>query len=60
MIKIYQKPAMRVVKVQHRSQLLVGSDRFVNSTKTNFSNAADEINYAGGDEEYIQSGGIAR
>ena len=51
MIKKYQKPAMRVVKVQHRSQILAASEKLVNETKSNLS-GADAIKYAGSDYGY--------
>ena len=51
MKKNYQKPAMRVVKVQHRSQILAASEKLVNETKSNLS-GADAIKYAGRDDNY--------
>ena len=52
MKKNYQKPAMRVVKVQHRSQILAASEKLVNETKSNLSGTADEIKYGGSDDNY--------
>ena len=51
MKKNYQKPAMRVVKVQHRSQLLVGSKKMVTGAKSNLTQE-DAIEYAGSDSGY--------
>ena len=42
---------MRVVKVQHRSQILAASEKLVNETKSNLS-GADAIKYAGSDYGY--------
>ena len=51
MKKNYQKPAMRVVKVQHRSQLLVGSKKMVTGAKSNLTQE-DAIEYIGSDKDY--------
>ncbi len=51
MKKNYQKPAMRVVKMQHRSQLLVGSKKMVTGAKSNLTQE-DAIEYAGSDSGY--------
>ena len=49
--KNYQKPSMKVVQLQHRSQLLTGSDRSVRSTSSNLT-GNDAIEYGGSDETY--------
>ena len=51
MKKNYQKPTMLVVKMQHRSQLLVGSKKMVTGYKSNLANE-DAIEYAGSDSGY--------
>ena len=52
MKKNYQKPAMRVVQLQHKCQILAGSPE-VQSMRGN-----SNMNYAGSDEDYEE--GIIR
>ena len=51
MKKNYKKPAMRVVKMQHRSQLLAASEKLVTGYKSNLTQE-DAIEYAGSDKDY--------
>ena len=52
--KDYQKPAMRVVKLQHRGQILAGSPE-VKSMRGNSG-----VGYGGDDSEYTDGGGYIR
>ena len=49
--KDYQKPAMRVVKVQHQQHLLAGSGYVVNSVDSNLDDEEDLI-FGGSDAGY--------
>ena len=53
MTKKYQKPAMRVVKLQHRGQILVGSE-----VRSMHSNA--DLDLGGSDSDYIEEDGDIR
>ena len=47
--KEYQKPAMRVVKLQQQARLLAGS--IFTITSTNFADEDEDLIYGGGGEE---------
>ena len=49
MKKDYLKPTMRVVKLQHRSQILNTSGRGVTNVSTNLGD--DSFEWGGGDDE---------
>jgi hypothetical protein len=46
--KEYQKPAMRVVKLQQQARLLTGS--IFTTTSTNLADEDEDLIYGGGDE----------
>lgn len=45
----YMRPTVRVVKLQHRSQILAGSGHGVTSVSTNLGD--DRFEWGGGDDE---------